>query len=51
MIGQNLTYKKDPGPGTYETVDLDPKTKTRVSRFKNSQLGIVPKSSRFYTIK
>ena len=51
MIGQNLTYKRDPGPGAYEAVDLDPKNRTKVSRFKGPQLGIVPRSSRFHTIK
>ena len=51
MIGNHLSYKRDPGPGEYEAVNLDPQVKTKVSRFKGAQLGIVPRSSRFHTIK
>lgn len=52
MIGNNLTYRKDPGPGAYEPVELDPtKQKTKVSKFKGPQLGVIPHSPRFRTIK
>lgn len=47
MIDKNLTYRRDPGPGTYEAVDLDPKNKTKVSRFKGAQLGIISRKTRF----
>jgi hypothetical protein len=51
MIDRNLSFRKDPGPGAYETVDLDPKNKTKVSKFKGAQMGIIPRSSRFQIIK
>ena len=51
MIDKNLTYRRDPGPGTYEAVDLDPKNKTKVSKFKVPEMGIVPRASRFQTVK
>lgn len=52
MIERNLTYKRDPGPGAYEAVELDPtKIKTKVSKFKGPPLGVIPHSQRFLTIK
>ena len=51
MINKNLTYRKDPGPGAYEAVDLDPKTKCKVSKFRAAEMGIIPRSSRFLTTK
>jgi hypothetical protein len=44
MINNNLTYRKDPGPGAYEAPDLDPKAKCKVSRFRAAKMGIIPKT-------
>ncbi len=52
MVERNLTYKKDPGPGAYDAVELDlTKLRTKVSKFQTPKLGIIPHSQRFYTIK
>lgn len=52
MIERHLTYKKDPGPGSYEAVELDAtKQRTKVSKFQGPKLGVIPQSQRFLTIK
>lgn len=40
MIDKNLTYKKDPGPGTYQSIELEPKTgRFVVSKFGDSKFA------------
>lgn len=52
VIERNLTYKKDPGPGAYEAVELDStKMRTKVSKFQGPKLGVIPQTQRFLTIK
>lgn len=35
FIAEKLTYKKSPGPGAYETINMDPES----GRFKLSKYG------------
>ena len=49
FIGQKLTYKKNPGPGSYQQVDMDPKFgRFTVSKFGDSKFAkINPNTPRF----
>lgn len=49
FIEENLTYKKSPGAGQYNEIDLDPKSgKFAVAKFGASRFGkINPKTPRF----
>ena len=44
----HLTFKSNPGPGSYDELDMEPKTgKFRVSKFTDSKYGKVNKAPRF----
>lgn len=49
FIGEKTTYKKNPGPGQYAEIDLDPKTgRFAVSKFGDTKFAkINPKTPRF----
>lgn len=53
FIGEKLTYKKNPGPGSYNEVDLDPKTgRFTVSKFSDAKFSkINPNTPRFFDAK
>lgn len=53
FIGEKLTYKKNPGPGSYTEIDMDPKTgRFTVSKFSDAKFSkINPKTPRFQPIK
>jgi hypothetical protein len=53
FIEDRLTNKKNPGPGNYETVDMDPKTgRFTVSKFGDSKFAkFNPKTPRFPEVK
>lgn len=46
--GDHLGYNLNPGPGSYDDLNLEPKSgKFKVSKFTDSKLGIVNKAPRF----
>ena len=51
--GDRLSFKKSPGPGSYETPEMSPKTgRFRISKFGDSKLSkINPSSQRFKEVK
>ena len=53
FIEAKKTYKKNPGPGDYQTVDMEPKTgRFVVSKFGDSKFAkINPNTPRFQAIK
>lgn len=53
MIGNHLSYKETPGPGQYESIELDPKSgRFMVSKFNDSKFGKVTDSGpRFSKVK
>ena len=52
MIGDNLTYKKNPGPGAHTELDFHPKNgRFSCSKYNDSPLSIIQKADRFNTIK
>jgi len=53
FIEEHLTYKKSPGPGNYQEVELVPKKgRFTVSKFGDSPMSIIhPRTERFGTIK
>jgi hypothetical protein len=53
VIGKNLSYLKNPGPGAYQEINLDPKTgRFMVSKFSDAKLSkINPNTPRFTDYK
>jgi hypothetical protein len=53
VIKKNFTYLKNPGPGAYQEINLDPKTgRFMVSKFSDAKLSkINPKTPRFIDYK
>ena len=48
FVGDNLTYKSNPGPGAYESIEMEPKSgKILVSKFGGTQFGMMNKTARF----
>jgi len=53
FIGDRLSYKESPGPGTYKDVDLNPNEyRFKISKFSDARYAkINPNSKRFKDIK
>ena len=48
FVGDNLTYKSNPGPGAYESIEMQPKSgKILVSKFGGTKFGMMNKTARF----
>ena len=53
FIEDKMTYKKNPGPGDYQAVDMDPKTgRFAVAKYGDTKFAkINPNTPRFQTIR
>ena len=48
MVAKNLSFLTNPGPGNYETVDLNPKNgRHRLSRFNDTKYSVINNDKRF----
>ena len=48
FIGEKLSYKQNPGPGSHQELNLSPKSgKFAVSTYSNTKFGTIDKSKRF----
>lgn len=48
LIDRKLSFKKGPGPGDYEAVELNSTIlRTKVSKYKGPKLGVGMKAPRF----
>lgn len=48
MVDRKLSFKKGPGPGDYEAVELNSTIlRTKVSKYKGPKLGVGMKAPRF----
>jgi hypothetical protein len=47
-MAKHLSYLKTPGPGKYESLELNPKNgKFKISKFSDSKLTVIGKEKRF----